>query len=656
MLFLFFLLFIVLYISIPGMFILSFDGHQHKGIEALLYSFFLGLGFLIIEYYLFSSVGLKCFLYSLNPIISVLFFFLKRQFLNHVLSSMSKKDRKSLLFIFALSLFLVFLTQKSILFDIHNVNAFSLYQDYVWHIGNISSLGKGFPFYDYNVSGIKFYYHFFTDLVFGIFKYIFKYPAYDIMLSCSPILTAYLFAIAMIAFMQKRSIHVIIGFFIFLCSGATLTSFIINTETADSLLNFHIFSNINGVAFSLASVVAVYLYFVKTYEKPTLNYKSILLLSILTSVMTGLKGPFAIVLVSSITATSLLNIIIDRKITIRILIPITIIASFVFVYIFIITGYDNLLAQSQNNRAITLSISGTFSRTCLGSVFNCFLNKGFMLKVVYCIIAIIIGNCIAVGPLFVLFFCHSLVSAKSFLNCIKKGTQIETGSCVSLFASWVGILGFWFLSHAGFSQVYFLFIAVLFIVGDCLQKVFNVHSKRIVKNRLTRAIVTINCIIWGIVYTSSLYNTYIGKTNHHGIIYESTNEIGPEAITQEELQGIEWLRDHSSSDSIIASDRIALATVNTNSSTDSRFFYYGAFSERQIFIEGFSYSNIPKEAVSQKIKTNRAIYNLALSEKTVRREGIDYIIVSKRFNQTNLSLIYNTVFENYDIIIYEVNY
>jgi hypothetical protein len=113
--------------------------------------------------------------------------------------------------------------------------------------------------------------------------------------------------------------------------------------------------------------------------------------------------------------------------------------------------------------------------------------------------------------------------------------------------------------------------------------------------------------------------------------YEKSNAPSLANVTSGEVDGLLWLRENAPRDAIVLTDRRSL-TAKDDYQADCRFFGYSAISERQMFIEGFSYSSVSLEEIKKKIDITNEIYasSGAAAEQLLRENAIDYIIVTKR--------------------------
>ena len=646
-----FVLFCLLYIQIPGLLIfISLTKEKSITVEFLQHSFFLGLGCLILEYYLCSAIGFRTGFILMNPAIAtVLCIRLTRQG-NTSLSFVPAFDCQ-LTAIALITGVLTCLSQGFAIESLADAKALFLYQDLTWHIGNVASLSQGCPFTDFRFGELKFNYHYFNDLVFGMCKYIFPVKASTLLLKCSPILSTYLFSLGIYSLFRKAGPHPLVGYIMLICCGAANTSFVLNTGKSDYLLNYHIFSNINGVAVSLAAVISVYLYYATIFESELLRKADYIVLPLLVFVMTGLKGPFAVVLVTALTGTSMIKVVQDRKLKRFLRITAATCFPFVLTYILIIKGAENLFKASNNNRATALSLTGTVSRSRYWELFSSILGKGGLGHyAVYCLCLLLLGGTIASGICYLIFVADTI----GVIARVQKKGLPSALVIAAFFSGWIGLAGFMLVSHTGFSQVYFLFIGVLFIV--CENYRLLAHTDKTMLRNILIAVILLNSVLCGRAYAVSVHEMVLNDSEHYAYYKsDSFDRDNISVLTHEELEGMEWIRTNTNPDSIVATDRIDLWNMDYPSADDDcRCFYYSAFSERQTFLEGYSYSDVSANEVRDRLELNKDIYsdNGDISQAAIRDAGIDYIIVTKRINDHYIGESM-PVYENEDIAVFK---
>lgn len=220
----------------------------------------------------------------------------------------------------------------------------------------------------------------------------------------------------------------------------------------------------------------------------------------------------------------------------------------------IIKGVENLSRPSNNNRATERSIIKTFSRTRLWDDFGNLLDYGDIGHVLlYCLCVALIGSTIAAG-VYCLFFAGN--TAATLWKMIKYRKKPSAEVLVAILSGWIGLAAFWYVSHKGFSQVYFLFVAVLFIVGTGAHLMSSTETKP--ASALLTAIVVVNTLVWGCYYAMTSTDILNNGDEHYKVSDSENKTTKVQELTHYELLGLEWLRDNTDKKSTIATDRIDL--------------------------------------------------------------------------------------------------
>lgn len=142
-------------------------------------------------------------------------------------------------------------------------------------------------------------------------------------------------------------------------------------------------------------------------------------------------------------------------------------------------------------------------------------------------------------------------------------------------------------------------------------------------------------------------------------IKESQNEWRLDAINADEYEALLWVRENTPSDSILISNRQSLISDRISDEfLDNRFFYYSAYSDRNFFLEGFSYSGIDEESLEMKKDLINTIFYSDHKQKyaLLKANQIDYIIEAK-FNSDRVGIQDTNIvkcFENNSVVVYEV--
>lgn len=144
-------------------------------------------------------------------------------------------------------------------------------------------------------------------------------------------------------------------------------------------------------------------------------------------------------------------------------------------------------------------------------------------------------------------------------------------------------------------------------------------------------------------------SSYRGIKKLQGVVYPEENEL---IIYKDVVSGLRWLRDNTSQDAVIVSNR---ATINV----ESNYYLYGVFSERQQYLEGTDMISTDR-IIQQEVERRQDLIKKGYydADKTaideMIREGGDYFVSTKNispwFNSSKVGL--NKVFENEGIVIY----
>ena len=62
-------------------------------------------------------------------------------------------------------------------------------------------------------------------------------------------------------------------------------------------------------------------------------------------------------------------------------------------------------------------------------------------------------------------------------------------------------------------------------------------------------------------------------------------------LSREEYDALVWIAKNSPKDALVASEKFWTSDNQTDATSGARYFYYSAFSKRQIYLEGWAYSS-----------------------------------------------------------------
>lgn len=650
-------------VYLPGKFIcrkikMNLDS---KYSNSILY-FFIGIAVLFIQYYIFGIIGIPNLIFIVTIIISsveVLYIvFVDKERIN-IKGIFNIKN--SLLFSLITITFVYSMIKLQFTYPRSEIlSKISGYTDMVWHFGNVNTLAGSFPPMDPRVSGIEFKYHYFVDLLYAIcMRFTGVLPEAQ-SISIAPIMISYITVGSLYALSREfikgkytQILFIAIAIFSNVFSGLYLTG----EEGIEAVYGYHIFTNVNSVAYALASSIifsVIVIRFIKNmdYSKGTILRFSICG-SMLIFVCTGFKGPFGAVMVGGLIVILLISLISRYKYSKEITI-FTSVVTIIFATLYIL-----LLSNPAGGGGLKLTIYDTVGSSIFADSIN---NSSLIKKTLYSLLAMPAEFIILLGGFSIPFLIFVIEYVIGLLK--RDKLNIDSDDIITIFllsASILGCGGFFLLSQSGLSQMYFIFTIIPFIQIIWFKWSIDKLSKR--KNLIYKAIILISCLYImkglinnGIYVVESLKNAVYNREVN---ISEEVNP-GGDYITKNEYEAMVWMRENTPKDSIFISDRQSAINGKADGYfLNNRFFYFTAYSARRAFLEGYSYSSISEEMLDYKLDVVNKMYNNDYTYKynLAKENEIDYIVVSKfvnpdfKINDDRIEKCYY----NDDISIYKIN-
>lgn len=230
-----------------------------------------------------------------------------------------------------------------------------------------------------------------------------------------------------------------------------------------------------------------------------------------------------------------------------------------------------------------------------------------------------------------------------------------------------GLIAYYTLNIDGASQRYFFETAVLVIdaAGICWLCGHFRGMRKAAKGLVCLAAAVGLCTNWGLYagrFRGGIRKAWDARTA------EGIHETEPGwHITEYELEAMEWLRENTPEDAVVAVNRYyhnsrTVRSVQPIPNDRARYYYYDAYGERQAFLSAWAY--MPRSAGMQEMLRERLAVNEALFDPMCanRREimeanGISYLVASAEAG-TGMNLPdrdLTCVFRNRDIAIYTLN-
>ena len=324
--------------------------------------------------------------------------------------------------------------------------------------------------------------------------------------------------------------------------------------------------------------------------------------------------------------------------------------------LFIIGEDGSDMHYSDSNSSLSLNPYGKASRIYHFVTSN--LSSAYWVRILTLILLIPV----------ILFICRPLTAIPFVLWCYEKLKDLSSITLDEMLLAGTTICGlivFFSMEIDGSSQMYFFLCATVFLDLAGAGYLFEKWKK-------SHLLIKISAILLVIIGVFSRFGV-LGYQSGRGVknlyrIYSKEN-IGslpaPDGITSFEQEALEWLKDHSSEDSIIAINRHKVYKEQQDTeypvpnSYSARYFYFTAYSERQAFIGGWAYVPRTKEMqamLQDRLMVNRALFDPFCKNRKELMEAnhISYLVAFTftgegcRLSDPDLQIIY----QNRDVVIY----
>jgi hypothetical protein len=120
-------------------------------------------------------------------------------------------------------------------------------------------------------------------------------------------------------------------------------------------------------------------------------------------------------------------------------------------------------------------------------------------------------------------------------------------------------------------------------------------------------------------------------------------------VTRDEIIAMKWVRDNLPHDIVLATNKILAPEA-------SRSFVTAAYTERQVYFEGYLATNLPyAEIVDERINLLSAYYSgKNWAKEELISAGVTHAVLYKAFGSPNAQLG-NVIFENSAMVVYKLN-
>ena len=590
------ILFSLLYVFLPGFFLITATDktfiYRYRE-QALLISFFIGFAMLIPQYYLLNAAGLLSLIRITPLIICILLSVFSAKNLKKIGKDIRKIDLLNYTFpyivLFAITSVACYVVMKSGTVD----TASAVHIDYSYHMGNINILTRGGNLEDTRVMGMTFKYHYFMDLYYAILRLIFPAGIWNCVFRYPILLISPIAATSIYSFADSRFRNHIFNFItsIFIIFFPSLFPWVTKFSP-------HMLHNFNNVGFAVPMAICLTHMLVNSADKDRFKYSDLVFIFLLTYTLTGTKGPFALILLGTMFIFMIYNIVAQRKVSIsQACCFITMLAGFALIWFTLL----NVAINEQNIYSDKQGLARFFSYEVIIPAFTIFSENASDPMYSFITVPLSIIECFG-GAAIPFFISVPVLLTLAFRKHSEKADLsyvfVTISTCVSI--------GGAYLLALGQNRIYFMMFAIpyIYLVTAGFFDSFKVKKRPLIS--AVNIVMAITLCLFGTSLVISVLNP---------------EEIcGFEPPQQGEIDGINWIKDNTDTDALLA--------IN-NPNPEYKYYYYSGFSERRFYLESYVYamnSGKTEADLAEQISKNDSLF-YSNDTKTVAEElGVDYLI------------------------------
>ena len=660
--------FFVLYVQLPGMLLLRLmlpESGRLRYSTALALGMFAGWALCIAEYFITELIGTDVILYAAGPLMSAAFAIetvkdRKRGSLKAKGFSFRRLQPALCIFITLITLYCLVNTQYRYLApevsDFVYVNP-----DKAYHMGIINALSHGYPLESPWVLGKRMHYHIFTEMLFCIPVRLFHIEADVVSQSFAPLFTVYCFGTSMYSFFremtgkpERAGIYSLCFFLALMYPARRITS---------SYAYKLILTNDNYAGYGLAAMLMAIVVFGMWYRTKSGRGRTQLLILCTALIMltTGIKGPIGAVVIAAMWGTVLLGMIL-RKMPVKTLLPLMVMtAGFLVIYVFLIGGWG----QTDSPQAATLKLAGIVNISFWKEPLTALMKSAGIPKLIRLGVILAVFTVLFFTAFFVPFcigYVRELILVLSGRKPYEPARVLVYAVCLTGFAAMM------LLSYSGHSQVYFGLTAIVLAPAVAFWFIEDMEEAGAKGDRSAKTALRVTAVIMAasfIVSGTALCSYFSRRIGEAAELADPAKEQSRYmSISRSEYEAMRWIENNTERDAVLANDRwfsTSPEKYSLENRWDNRFFLYEVYSNRPSYISGSGF-DLEKEEIP--LRKERIENTVKLTDEDfegrgdlARDIGVDYVIVSKRFNDAgDLSNDdYELCFSNEDVDIYRVN-
>lgn len=643
-----FILCIPLYIIFPGLFWAKLIGPHRMGLTPLL-SLLYGCGFFAALVCVSVRLDMLWLLRLLPPVLCAAYLF--SFFYTRRLPFEFRPSQPKLTCLF-IGFFGILCLLYGLFMGAQNPHPMAsgsvfLSRDLLWNIGNGNAFMEAFPPEDIRFSGVRFSYHYLTEIITAGLCLVSGSSSYDAFtffagpgFLLGELLALYCLGRCFYSDSRKKSVALVVLLFGFQC--ASMWQVAVNKESvfANTLLK-HLVTNINSQATALIFIcIFTTLFTTMARLKFRVGWRFFAAYFASFFLLTFSKGPQAALILCSLAITMLIVLLFQKPCYARALLCLGGTAA-IFLLIF------GFLYSSGANSSMVFSIFSMENSLAYQTLSPLADWLCAHLRISGYVWLVLIGavNAFTMIPLQFLLWLRGLPHTIRHLFHLDAGHILANGVIAG------GFLAYHLFWHANSSQAYFALIAIIYANILAVEQLF-----RLKKPKTVFFYPAIACAAVGLCTTVFMVYTYGGQGVQQLQRTANPNYATPVngQVSAGAEQAMLWLRDKTGSSTVFATNR----TSSTPDTIDGISNVFSAFSGRQGYMEGWAYA-VSNMGVSQDVVEHRQqvldqIFGGQLSSQQLselcKQEGINCIIYAKHYpgKAPNLTIAY----ENDSVCIY----
>ncbi len=607
---------------------------QKTWLMQVLVGYLTGIALVIAQYYLCYALGGAQFLTACLCIVAAMsvFWLWKRRDRVRALQSKESENWVFTLLLCALLVLIFFVCLRAVrLPDAQVRPAYTYYQDMLWNAGNLTSIANGLPVQDLHIYGLTFSYHFFTNVFLAVFQNVLGISAFTLMFKLLGILQIVVYAAGLWLLFSQ-----------FLKTGLLKAIAVAVCVFASAVFLEHMAWNMYTSLFSLgmtAAAAAMFLRYCADIESKPFWRGELWGYLILLAVSLGTKTLFTAVLLGGVGLLALVWILRRKQVLKMLGLGILTLAMTGALFALLVMG-----THTYNALSIELFTPlFAYEPAYFGAMKAAGLSGGVASLLAY---PIFLAQQYPLQMLAIVLCICALVWNKKFVE-----RQLVLVFLLGAILSGIGAATL--LMQPGYSNVLFVEATLPFAVFAIFYAGKTLHNKQCALSSLAKKIwfgVMIAAMVFAVWQGICVAQKNLQRLKDYALSMSPTD-----SIAVGEYEAMIWIRDNTPRDAIVAGDRFYFAP--NQEPYFARYYYYSAFAERQMYLEGYFYANAYEadfeERIAQRLDTVTRAYNGdAQAVEQLAAEGVDYMITTAATTPNFLLDDAQVVFQNDAVWVY----